>query len=262
MTQPVQRDGFSLNAHVSGRADGPVILLSNSLGTGLGMWSPQRTALEASHRVIGYDTRGHGASDTPPGPYHFDDLVGDALAVLDHFDVDRAAMMGLSIGGMTGLGVALAAPDRLTHLICACARADNPPPFVQSWNDRMAVIEAHGVQALWPKTSQVWLTPDFHDAEPDQVGALEQTFKRTTDEGYKGCAEALKGLDYLGCLGQIAVPTLYIAGEVDMGAPPAAMKAMTEATPGSKYIEIKGAAHIANINQPSAFTKAVTEFLL
>lgn len=257
----VQRDGFSLNAHVSGRKDGPVILLSNSLGTGLSMWAPQRAALEKTHRVICYDTRGHGGSDTPPGPYSFDDLVGDALAVLDHFGVDQAAMMGLSIGGMTGLGVALAAPERLTKLICACARADNPAPFVQNWDDRIAIIMQHGIEPLWEKTSQLWLTPDFHAAHPDQVADMHATFQLTTDAGYIACAQALKGLNYLGDLGQLSLPVLYISGAQDMGAPPAAMEQMHAATPGSAYMEIAGAGHIANINQPEAFTKAVQDFL-
>lgn len=261
MMERVQRAGFGLNTHVSGKEDGPVILLSNSLGTGLSMWAPQRAALEATHRVIGYDTRGHGGSGSPRGPYSFDDLVGDALAVLDHFGVDQATMMGLSIGGMTGLGVALSAPDRLTKLICACARADNPAPFVQNWDDRIAIINEHGTAPLWEKTSQLWLTPDFYAAHPDQVADMHAIFKLTTDAGYIACAQALKGLNYLKDLGQLSLPVLYISGAQDMGAPPAAMEQMHAATPGSAYVEIANAGHIANINQPEAFTQAVLDFL-
>ncbi len=257
----VQRDGFTLAAQVTGNPDGPPILLSNSLGTDLAMWAPQRAALDATHRVIGYDTRGHGDSETPPGAYDFDGLVADALAVLDHFGVERAAMMGLSIGGMTGLGVALTAPDRLTRLICACARADNPAPFVQNWDDRIATIDAHGVGALWEGTQKAWLTPDVHSDRPDLLAGLHATFLRTTKAGYTGCAEALKGLNYLSRLGRIETPVLYIAGEKDMGAAPTVMQAMADATPGATYVEIARAAHIANLNRPEAFTAAVLGFL-
>lgn len=257
----VQSEGYALNVRVSGPENGPVLLLSNSLGTTVEMWAPQRAALEQTHRVIGYDTRGHGASGSPDGPYDFDGLVGDALAVLDHFGVDQAAMMGLSIGGMTGLGVALAAPDRLSQLICACARADNPPPFVQNWDNRLAIIAKEGVPALWPMTETMWLTEDFRAENPETMTRLEQEFLRTTDAGYAGCAEALKGLSYLEKLGDIRVPTLFVAGEQDMGAPVATMEEMAEATPGARLVVIPDSGHIANINQPEAFTAAVQEFL-
>lgn len=257
----VQRDGYSLSTLATGNPDGPAILLSNSLGTGVSMWEPQRRALEATHHVIGYDTRGHNNSDTPAGPYTFDDLIDDGFAVLDHFGIDKAAWMGLSIGGMTGLGAALRAPERLTHLICACARADASQGFIQSWDDRAAIIDAKGVPALWPKTSQVWLTPGFHTDHPDQLAALHGTFKKTTNVGYKSCAAALKQLDYLKDLGQIRVPTLFIAGANDPGAPTEVMQQMAAATPGSRYLELAGAGHIANINQPAAYTAAMLDFL-
>ena len=86
----IQRGDVTLSALSTGRKDGPAILLSNSLGAGLDMWAPQRAALEARHHVIGYDTRGHGQSSTPTGDYTFDDLIADAIAVLDHFKVAKA----------------------------------------------------------------------------------------------------------------------------------------------------------------------------
>lgn len=258
----IERDGFSLSAVESGQPAGaPVALLSNSLGATLGMWDAQRTGLGATHRVIGYDTRGHGSSGTPPGPYSFDDLVADALAVLDRFEVERARFVGLSLGGMTGLGAALAAPERIERLVCAAARADAPAPFVQSWEDRISAIEAGGVAAIWPSTLERWLTAEFRAANPVVVAKLEAEFRQTTDDGYKGCAAALKGLDYLRRLGEIGAPTLYVAGAEDMGAPAAAMEAMAAATPQGRYVRIPDAAHILNINAAAAFDAALAEFL-
>lgn len=253
--------GGALSVLVTGRADGPTILLSNSLGAGLDMWAPQRAALEAHYRVIGYDTRGHGLSGTPAGSYSFADLTADAIAILDHFGVAQADYVGLSLGGMTGLGLGLAHADRFRRIVCACARADAPPPFANSWDDRIAAITAGGMKAIWPGTLERWLTPDFVAANPQTVSALEQDFTATTVAGYTGCARALKGLDYLRHLGGMKVPILYIAGAQDMGAPAGVMEAMTAATPGSVYREIADCAHIANLNQPQAFTAALTEFL-
>lgn len=258
----VRRDGFTLSALATGQGAGaPVVLLSNSLGATLDMWGPQRRRLEATHRVIGYDTRGHGASDTPAGAYSFADLEADMIAVLDHFGVEKAAIVGLSLGGMTALGVGLNAPDRVERLVCCAARADAPPPFVQGWDDRIAAISANGIRSIWPGTLDRWLTAEFRAANPDVVAALEEDFAMTTGSGYAGCAAALKGLDYLRRLGEMTVPAHFIAGAEDMGAPVAAMQAMADATPGARLTVIPAAAHIVNLNAPAAFDAALMAFL-
>jgi 3-oxoadipate enol-lactonase len=260
MVVRIDRGGWSLEAERSGEGE-KVILLSNSLGADQSMWAPQRALLEQNHTVISYDTRGHGGSDAPAGAYSFDDLVADAIAVLDHFGVDRATYLGLSLGGMTGLGVALGHPNRITRLICAAARADNPEPFVKGWDDRVAAIRAGGMAAIWPGTAERWFTQGWREAHPDALAKVEAMFLHTDAEGYAGCAEALKGLDYLRSLGRISVPTLFIAGEADMGAPHEAMRAMAAATPGSSFVLVEGAAHIVNMEKPEAFNRAVADFL-
>ena len=258
----VPRGGFALSALESGQGAGaPVVVLSNSLAAGLGSWAPQRALLETRYRVIVYDTRGHGQSGAPEGPYAFDDLVADVLAVMDHFRVERANYLGLSFGGMTGLGLGLSAPERVEKLICAAARADNPPPFVKSWDDRLAAIEEGGLAKIWPGTLERWLTEDYQAAHPEVVAELKTDFLATSPIGYAGCAAALKSLSYLKDLGRLAVPTLYISGAEDLGAPAAAMEAMAAATPGAKYICIAGAAHFVNRNAEAAFNAAILDFL-
>lgn len=258
----VARDGFSLSAWASGAGgDAPVILLSNALGTGLGLWNEVVDWLGESHGVIRYDTRGHGESDTPEGPYSFDDLVDDALAVMDHYGAERADYLGLSLGGMTGLGLGLRAPERLRRMVVCAARADAPQPFVQSWHDRIAAIRLGGMEAVWPGALERWLTPDFIAANPDRVAELRADFLVTTVDGYAGCAAALKGLDYLRHLSGLAVPTLYVSGAEDLGAPPPAMEIMAAKTPEAGYVCLTGAAHMLNINAPDAFTDAVARFL-
>ncbi|HEV7873673.1 MAG TPA: alpha/beta fold hydrolase, partial [Enterovirga sp.] len=124
----VEIAGGRLFTRVDGEDVRPWLVLSNSLAADHTMWDPQIPLLTKRYRVLRYDTRGHGRSDAPPAPYSFDDLVGDVRAVMDHYRVERAAYMGLSLGGMTGLGLALAHPDRLSALVCCDARADNPEP--------------------------------------------------------------------------------------------------------------------------------------
>ncbi len=252
---------FTPKSVVSGTKEVPVILLLNSMGTTTEMWEPQLPMLENHFRVIRMDHRGHGQSDTPDGDYSFDDLVADAIAVLDEHKVETATVMGCSIGSMTALGLGLAAPDRIDRVVCAAARADAPEMFRQSWDDRAAIINEKGVGALWNGSLGVWFTPAFQEANPDVVAKMHAEFLKTTDQGYIRCGAALKGLDYLKDLPNMKVPTLFIAGAEDKGAPPAVMEQMAEVTPNSLFTVIPDAGHIVNVNAPEAFSLAIMEFL-
>lgn len=257
----VKRGDVALSVMVSGRQDGPAILLSNSLGAGLGMWGPQREMLGAHYRVIGYDTRGHGQTSTPDGAYSFADLTADAVAILDHFQVETADYIGLWLGGMTGLGLGLDHADRFGKIVCACARADAPPPFANSWDDRITAISNGGMSAIWPGTLERWLTEGYMAANAATVDMLAGDFTATTVAGYTGCARALQGLDYKKRLGEMTCPVLFISGAQDMGAPAAEMSDMAASTPESTYVNLDDCAHIANLNQPKAFNQALAKFL-
>ena len=254
--------GGRLHTLVDGEAGKPWLVLSNSLAADHTMWDGEMALLTQSYRVLRYDTRGHGLSSAPPGPYGFDDLVGDVLAVMDAHDVDRAAYMGLSLGGMTGLGLALAHPERVERLVCCAARADNPEPFVRSWDDRIAVVERAGTAALAAPTMERWLTAATREARPQDAEKLAAMIRGTSTEGYKGCAAALKTLDYLKDLGRLRVPTLYVAGEEDGAAPAPVMQTMAAATPGGRLAVVQGAAHIANVDNPEGFAEALRGFLI
>jgi len=257
----IKRADVTLSAVATGREDGPAILLSNSLGAGLDMWAPQRAVLEAHYKVIGYDTRGHGQSSTPEGDYNFDSLTADAIAVLDHFGIETSDYVGLSLGGMTGLGLGLDHAERFNKIVCACARADNPAPFVRSWDDRIAAISNDGITAIWNGTVERWLTPDFLSTNADLVAQLASDFAQTTVAGYTGCARALQTLNYKHRLSDLILPTLFISGADDFGAPAAEMESMSTATPDARYVDIPDCAHIANLNQVDAFNAALKKFL-
>ena len=246
---------------VSGVEDGPPLLLLNSLGTTTEMWVPQLPLLERFCRVIRMDTRGHGESDAPPAPYAFDDLVSDAIGTLDRHGAATATVMGCSLGSMTALGMGLRDPARIDRIVCTAARADAPEPFRQSWDDRVAILDDKGMAGLWEGSLANWLTPAFREAEPQVVAALEAGFLKTSPEGYRGCAAALKGLDYLKDLPKLDVPVLFVAGSEDKGAPTAVMQAMAEAARHGQFVEIPDAGHIVNVNNPGAFALAIMDFL-
>jgi 3-oxoadipate enol-lactonase len=258
----VDRDGFQIAATVTGQGpEAPWLVLSNSLGASMMMWDPQLEWLGRRYRVASYDTRGHGASGAPPGDYSFDDLVGDAIAVMDHFGIATATFMGLSLGGMTGLGLAIQHGHRIERLVCCDARADAPPPFIQSWDDRLAAIDRGGLAAVAPGTMERWFVERWRAEHPEQLERFHQAFLSTSPEGYRGCAAALKKLDYRKDLGRIQIPSLYVVGEKDMGAPPAVMREMADATPDADFALVPDAAHLPNVDNTVAFDRAIAAFL-
>ncbi len=264
MTAPGSRvdlGGYSLNTKLDGPEGADWIILSNSLGADLTMWDDQIEALSARYRVLRYDTRGHGGSDTVAGGCSLADLNGDVVALMDHFGIGTASFMGLSMGGMTGMGLALDHADRVSRVVCADARADAPEPFRANWDARIAAVRDGGLAAIVDGTLGSWLTEDWRAANPDRVAQIRKMVLANDPDGYIACCRALKGLDYLRRLGAAAVPILYVGGDQDMGAAPAVMTAMADATPGGTYVKIPDAAHVANINAPAAFNAAISDFL-
>ncbi|AKS45360.1 3-oxoadipate enol-lactonase [Octadecabacter temperatus] len=253
--------GVTLNTKIDGPDTAPWLILSNSLGADLTMWDEQIAFLTASYRVLRYDTRGHGASDVPSGPYSFDGLVGDVIGLMDALEIETAHFMGLSMGGMTGLGLSLNHADRITRVVCADGRADAPAPFVAMWDQRMAAVADGGLEAIADGTLGTWLTADWQAANPARTKSVRDMVTATNVDGYIACCKALQKLDYLKSLGDVKIPVLFVGGREDVGASPETMGAMAAATPGGKYIEIADAAHVANINAPEAFNASIKRFL-
>ncbi|MEO0830244.1 MAG: alpha/beta fold hydrolase, partial [Pseudomonadota bacterium] len=164
--------GLALNTAIDGEEGKPWLVLSNSLGADLSMWNPQIELLTKAYRVLRYDTRGHGGSAAPPGPYSFADLVGDVIALMDAHEIKQAAFMGLSMGGMTGLGLALDHPARVSRVICADGRADAPGPFRAMWDQRMAAVTENGLAGIVDGTLATWFTEAWREANPDKLAEV------------------------------------------------------------------------------------------
>ena len=256
-------NGNYLKIKIDGNMEFPKIIFSNSLGTDNRMWDPQIKALKDKFCLIRYDTRGHGNSSPVEGPYSFEMLENDVITILDNLKIDKAHFIGLSIGGMTSLGLALKHQNRFNKIICCAARADNPPPFVDSWNQRIAVIEEKGTDGVVDGSIDRWYSEEFKtDSKNNDIINLSKSMIRgTSSNGYIGCAHALKTLNYLKDLSTINREMLFIAGEKDIGAPALAMEEMSHLTPNSKYVCVPGAAHILNIEAPEVVNKTILDFL-
>lgn len=253
--------GGAFRVRLDGPSDAPVLVLSNSLGTTLEMWDAQAERFARTHRVLRYDTRGHGGSDVSPGPYGFDQLGGDVLALLDALEIERAAVCGISMGGFTGLWLGVHAPARLTHLVVANSAAKIGT--AEGWHGRAAMVRAQGTAAMAELAASSpgrWFTDGFIAAQPAVVQRAQGWIAGIAPEGYAACCEALAQADLRGDLGAIAVPTLLVAGDADPVTTVADAQAMQAAIAGAQLVRLP-ASHLSNLEAPQAFGDALEAFL-
>lgn len=251
---------IGMNCAVDGPDGAPWVVLSNSLATTLDMWEDQAAALSRSWRVLRYDQRGHGGTDSPDGPYSFGLLVGDLEALLDTLGIGRAHLVGLSMGGVTALGLALARPERVGRLVVCDTSATSTPAAACQWAERSKIAAEQGMDALVEPTVQRWFPPETIVANPPHLDRVRQMIKSTAVAGFAGGAAALSDVDYASAIGSVRAPTLFVAGERD-GVLPAAMRALHEQVPGSRFAELAGAGHLSNLDAPAQFNAAVQAFL-
>lgn len=252
MSDPVQ-----VHAVVSGRTDGPAVVLVHPIGTSMAVWDPQLTSLEGSFRVIRFDARGHGASDVPSGPYEMADFGRDLVALLDRLGVERANLAGQSLGGMTALWVAENAPDRVDSVVAFCVTARTASP--DAWLARAARVRTDGVGAIRDLVLERW---GYVGHRRDLAEWIVAQLLTTSDEGYAATCDAIADMDLEADLRSIRAPTLVVAGADDPAAPPAAAQAIAAAIPGGQAHTVAGSAHLLNREQPRAATRLITEHVL
>lgn len=248
-----------LNHRFDGPADAPILVLSNSLATDLTAWSSNLPAWTSTFRVLRYDQRGHGGSEVPPGPYSLELLGRDVVDLLDEVGVERASFCGLSLGGATGMWVAVNAPDRIERLVLACTSPRFGEP--EQWLDRARIVRSEGLEAIADAVLARWFTPRFREEHQTVVAGFRAGLVGTSTDAYAACCEALAAWDFRDRVREIAAPTLVIAGNDDPAVPPDQAALLADAIAGSRLVVLAEAAHLANVEQPEAFSAAVSEHL-
>jgi 3-oxoadipate enol-lactonase len=253
-----QLNDVRIHYDFDGPANAPTVVFSNSLGANLSMWDPQMPELRKQFCVLRYDTRGHGRSSTTPGPYTIEQLARDVLSLLTKLQLDRVHFCGLSMGGMTGMWLALNAPQVL-HKLVLCNTAAKIGD-AEGWNSRIEAIRKGGMKSVSAAVIERWLSPAFRANSPDVTAATQRMLESADLDGYIANCAAVRDFDAREAVSAIRVPTLVIAGTHDPATTPAEGRFLAEKIPGARYVELN-AAHLSNIEAQTRFNSELLAFL-
>jgi 3-oxoadipate enol-lactonase len=252
-------DGTRLHYLVEGPEDAPAIAFLNSLGSDVGMWDPQVEALRSRFRIVRHDSRGHGASDAPEGPYSIEQLGGDVVSLLDALEIERVHLCGVSMGGLVALWMAATHSERTERAIFASTAVKiGSKDF---WDERARAVEAGGMKAIRETVIERFLTSSFREASPRMAREVEATLESTPPDGYVASCLAVRDADLTGTVGSIRAPSLIIAGAEDVATPPSDAEKLHEHIPGSELVVLEDASHLCNLEQPERFNETVLRFL-
>lgn len=248
-----------INYQTFGNPNSPALVFSNSLGTNYGMWQKQFNYFKERFYVICYDTRGHGSSSTPTGPYTLQQLGEDVIRLLDHLKIEKANFCGISMGGLTGQWLAIHSPELFLRVVVSNTAAKIGQE--QAWLDRAQLVRKQGLVPIATTAASRWFTDPFIQSHPAIVNNLCNDLSAGSANGYANCCEALAKADVRDQLKDIHIPVLVIAGTQDLVTTVADGQFMQQQIPQSKLVEIE-ASHISNIEQAESFNQILKDFLI
>ncbi len=262
-------NGIRLHYQVCG--EGTPLVLAHGFGATLNMWAEQIEPFSQRHRLVVYDTRGHGRTEAPRDwtSYSVDDYVEDQRQLMDHLGIDSAFVGGLSMGGMIALQFALTHPRRVKALLlCDTSASNRHIGGLQRGSgeggrgDAMRrLIFRDGIPAGFVIARYLPLDrlPQVRDA-PEGVKAYLRDLRQHTALGLRGAWRALMERPNVeDRLDEIRVPTLIIVGERDALLPPS--RVMQERIRGCRFVLMRDSGHGTANWRPAAFTEAVLDFL-
>ncbi len=240
----------------------PAVVMIPSLGTRQEMWRDQIDLLKAYCLVITVDHLGHSffGSDIAAGDYTIEREASAVIEVLDELEIEKASVVGISLGGMVALQLAISHPQRIDKLVVVASA----PKLGNSedWQSRAQLVRSEGTKALVKGLSERWFSPSTIATRPNVVAAATTMVESISDEGYARCAEMIGACDLSNELHRITAPTLIIGGSLDKVAPPESLFNLSGKIAGSHLVVIGGANHILNLDAPESFNAELSNFIL
>lgn len=256
----IRSNDIWLHMQEDGAAKAPPLLLINSLGTDLRMWDEVVAGLARDFRVIRFDKPGHGLSEAAPRPYRIEMLEAHALAVLAACGVEKADVLGLSIGGQIALSLALNHPERVRRLVLSNTAARIGSAAM--WQDRIAALQQGGIAPMADAVLERWFSAPWRAAHPDALAGWRVMLSRCDLTGYLGCCEALSTTDLSARCGELHMPVQVIAGGADGATPPDLVQGTADLIPQAALSCIQGVGHLPCVEDPEAYLAILRNFLL
>jgi 3-oxoadipate enol-lactonase len=253
----VKANGLVIHYCDQGRRDGPALVFINSLGTDFRIWNAVAEILAPDFRVITYDKRGHGLSESGPDKNDMAGYARELMGLLDSLGVGRATIVGLSIGGLIAQELYRHSPERVAALVLCDTAAKIGTDEV--WDQRIAQVERGGIEAIADSVLERWFTGHFRAARSIELAGMRAMLTRTPRQGYLAACGALKQADLRPYAGRIQAPTLCLVGDEDGSTPVALVKETAALIPGSRFEIIEGAGHLPNVEKPEIVAKLVAE---
>jgi 3-oxoadipate enol-lactonase len=257
----VSANGISTEYLLEGPPGAPVVTFSHSLAANLHLWDAQAAALATRYRVLRYDIRGHGGSDVPAPPYTLEQMADDLDGLLKALGIGQTHFVGLSMGGLIGMTMAVRFPSVVKSLVLADTTACYGPKMTPMWDDRIRVAQAEGIEPLLDRTMEAWFTPAFRVRHPEVIDRVRAMLRPTDVRGYVGAIRAIGYVDLREAIRAIRCPTLILVGEQDHGTDLSMAKTMHERIAGSELTVLPNAAHCSCVEAADAFTRAVLAFV-
>jgi 3-oxoadipate enol-lactonase/4-carboxymuconolactone decarboxylase len=252
-------NGIELDYELTGPEAATLVAFSNSIGSTREMWDAQVRALSGRYRCLTYDTRGHGRSPVVDGDASIDDLADDLAGLLDALGIDKAHIVGLSLGGMTAQAFGVRHAQRTKSLVLMATAAQLGPP--ETWVERAKAVRAQGMGAIADAVLARWFTPAFATESPDVVASWRERFVATDPRGYAACCAAIRDMDLRERIAAIRAPTLIVAGADDPSTPPPLMEDIRARIRDAELVIIPRAAHLLAVERADLANAHLAAFL-
>ncbi len=256
--QAVRIEGRSIEYCLEGPADGPVLAFSNSLGTDGRVWDRLLPHLPAGLRLLRYSKAGHGLSDLARR-HSIDEHAGDLLALMDALGIERATLVGLSVGGMIAQAAAARAPERVAGLVLCCTA--HKIGTADLWEQRIAELAKKGLAGMADGVMERWFSAAWRAANPADLALWKNMLSRQPAEGYGAICAAIRDADLTETVRGLRQPTLCVAGTEDGSTPPEVVGGLAELIPGARLEVIEGVGHIPCVEAPERLGALVSAFL-
>ena len=252
-----QSNGARIYWKVEGEAGNPALVLLNSIGTDMDVWTPALSSLHRHFLVLRIDTRGHGASDAPEGDYDMALLAGDVGIAMDAAGIEAAIIAGVSLGGMIAMRMALDAPTRVAGLVLVCTSATMDPA---AWQARIDTVRADGMDGIADLAMSRFLSPTFSGEHPAVAATIRRGLLLMAPAGYAGCGAAIRDMALADRLIDISQPALVVTGARDTSTPfEGHGEHLVAGIPAARHVALD-AAHLAPLDAPDTLASAIIAF--